>query len=302
MTWYPLPLQRTVASICDVVYRVIMASEVLIGCSGWNYGDDVARGGWVGSFYPDSQTKRLRYYSEFFPTAEFDAIFYEKFYSKMGQGTFYGMIKATPENFEFSVKVPETITHQKRLNVKVGAAEAFEEFLERISPLKKANKHVEGFLDRLPRGYDYALEFRHPSWKTEGPWELLKHYNVAATMTDSPDPTLKYLSDNITLTADHAFIRLHGRNQGYWYNYSYSEEELKPWAEKVKRIRKDPEAKRLRVYFNNHYGAKAVENALEFKEMLGEQLTKEQEAAKNRIAAKLAGLKKQTQLQHFDAV
>lgn len=320
MTWYPLPLQRTVASICDVVYRVIMASEVLIGCSGWNYGDDVARGGWVGSFYPDSQTKRLRYYSEFFPTAEFDAIFYEKFYSKMGQGTFYGMIKATPENFEFSVKVPETITHQKRLNVKVGAAEAFEEFLERISPLKKANKlgailvqlppsfsvdefkHVEGFLDRLPRGYDYALEFRHPSWKTEGPWELLKHYNVAATMTDSPDPTLKYLSDNITLTADHAFIRLHGRNQGYWYNYSYSEEELKPWAEKVKRIREDPEAKRLRVYFNNHYGAKAVENALEFKEMLGEQLTKEQEAAKNRIAAKLAGLKKQTQLQHFDAV
>lgn len=67
-------------------------------------------------------------------------------------------------------------------------------------------------------------------------------------------------------------------------------------------IRKDPEAKRLRVYFNNHYGAKAVENALEFKEMLGEQLTKEQEAAKNRIAAKLAGLKEQTQLQHFDAV
>jgi uncharacterized protein YecE (DUF72 family) len=297
-----------------------MASEVLIGCSGWNYGDNVAEGGWVGSFYPDSQTKRLRYYSEFFPTAEFDAIFYEKFYSKMGQGTFYGMIKATPENFEFSVKVPETITHQKRLNVKVGAAEAFEEFLERISPLKKANKlgailvqlppsfsvdefkHVEGFLDRLPRGYDYALEFRHPSWETEGPWELLKHYNVAATMTDSPDPTLKYLSDNITLTADHAFIRLHGRNQGYWYNYSYSKEELKPWAEKVKRIRKDPEAKRLRVYFNNHYGAKAVENALEFKEMLGEQLTKEQEAAKNQIAAKLAGLKKQTQLQHFDAV
>jgi hypothetical protein len=36
--------------------------------------------------------------------------------------------------------------------------------------------------------------------------------------------------------------------------------------------------------------------------MLGEQLTKEQEAAKNQIAAKLAGLKKQTQLQHFDAV
>jgi hypothetical protein len=37
------------------------------------------------------------------------------------------------------------------------------------------------------------------------------------------------------------------------------EEELKPWADKVKQIRKDPEAKRLRVYFNNHYAGAAVE-------------------------------------------
>jgi uncharacterized protein YecE (DUF72 family) len=52
-----------------------MPAQMLIGCSGWNYGDDWKKGGWVGSFYPDSKTKRLRYYSEFFTTAEFDAIF-----------------------------------------------------------------------------------------------------------------------------------------------------------------------------------------------------------------------------------
>ena len=36
----------------------------------------------------------------------------------------------------------------------------------------------------------YALEFRHPSWNIEGPWEMLKHYDIAAVMTDSP------ISDN----------------------------------------------------------------------------------------------------------
>ena len=75
------------------------------------------KGGWVGIFYPDQNTKRLKYYSQFFNTAEMDSIFYQKFYSHMTKGTFIGMVKATPENFQFSVKVPEIITHQKRLEV-----------------------------------------------------------------------------------------------------------------------------------------------------------------------------------------
>jgi len=82
-------------------------TRVIVGCCGWNYGDSFAEGGWVGSFYPDTKTKRLSYYSQFFSAAEFDAIFYEKFYSKMGHGTFEGMIKATPPAFEFSVVAVE---------------------------------------------------------------------------------------------------------------------------------------------------------------------------------------------------
>ena len=80
-----------------------------------------------------------------------------------------------------------------------------DEFLEKISPLKSANKlgvvliqlppsftvkefqNTEEFLDRLSPGYEYAMEFRYPSWQTEGPWELLKHYGIAAVMTDSPE-------------------------------------------------------------------------------------------------------------------
>ena len=217
----------------------------------------------------------------------------------MTKGTFIGMVRATPEKFQFSVKVPETITHNKRLDINKGAMVDFEEFLEKISPLKTANKlgtiliqlppsftvgdfkKIEGFLDRLPSSsnsssdhYDYAVEFRHPSWSTEGPWDMLRHYNIAAVMTDSPArENLQFLSDITITTADHSFVRLHGRNtkDHYWYNYLYSKEELKPWVEKVSQIKQ--QTKVLRVYFNNHYGGKAVVNALQFKEMIGTSLS-----------------------------
>jgi uncharacterized protein YecE (DUF72 family) len=111
-------------------------------------------------------------------------------------------------------------------------------------------KNPEQFLDKLPtgHGYDYAMEFRHPSWGTEGPWEMLKHYNIAAVMTDSPSQeNLQFLSD-VTVTDDHSLIRFHGRNTKghYWYNYLYSEQELTPWVQKVDQIRN--QTKILRIY------------------------------------------------------
>jgi uncharacterized protein YecE (DUF72 family) len=99
---------------------------------------------------------------------------------------------------------------------------------------------------------------------------MLRHYNIAAVMTDSPArENLQFLSDITITTADHSFVRLHGRNtkNHYWYNYLYSKEELKPWVEKVSQIKQ--QTKILRIYFNNHYGGKAVVNALQFKEMIG---------------------------------
>lgn len=262
--------------------------EFLLGCSGWSYADTPDKGGWTEVFYPDANTKKLRYYSQFFDTVEMDSTFYHKFYSNMTKGTFIGMIRATPDKFQFSVKVPEMITHEKRLDIRRGAITDFEEFLDKISPLKTAKKlgailiqlppsfnvndfkNIEAFLDRLPNSnnYDYAVEFRHPSWKTEGPWEMLKHYNIARVITDSPPiENLRFLSD-VIITSNHSFIRFHGRNTKghYWYNYLYTKEELKPWVEKVSKIRK--ETKVLRAYFNNHWGGKAVVNALQFKEMI----------------------------------
>jgi uncharacterized protein YecE (DUF72 family) len=170
-----------------------------------------------------------------------------------------------------------------------------EGFLDKISHLKSANKlgvvliqlppsftvkefrNTEEFLDRLPAGYEYAMEFRHPSWQTEGPWDMLKHYNIAAVVTDSPpQDKLQFLSEG-TVTTSHSFIRWHGRNAKHRYNYLYSKEELKPWVDKVKQI--SVESPVVRGYFNNHYGAKAVVNALEFRQMLGTVLSEKERAA-----------------------
>jgi uncharacterized protein YecE (DUF72 family) len=224
-----------------------------------------------------------------------DSTFYEKFYKYMTKETFVNMTKATPDNFQFSVKVPEMVTHDKRLDINKGAITQLEEFLEKISPLKNANKigavliqlppsftvkeftNTEEFLDRLPTAYDYAIEFRNPSWNTEGPWEMLKHYNIAVVMTDSPEPDkLKFLSEPI-VTSNHSFIRWHGKNVKHRYNYLYSKSELEPWVDKIRKI--SSETAVVRGYFNNHYGAKAVVNALEFKEMLGTSLTEREKAA-----------------------
>jgi len=114
-------------------------TNLLIGCSGWSYGDKSEKGGWIGSFYPNTTVKKLPYYAQCFSTAEHDATYYDKFYKYM-TNTFENMVNSTPANFQCSIKVPETITREKKLSLSQGAFSAFEDFLERISPLKSAQK------------------------------------------------------------------------------------------------------------------------------------------------------------------
>jgi uncharacterized protein YecE (DUF72 family) len=68
----------------------------------------------------------------------------------------------------------------------------------------------------------------------------------------------------------------------------YSEEELKPWVEKVGQIKK--QTKTLRIYFNNHYGGKAVVNALQFKQMNGITLSADEQQHLEKAQAQLQKL------------
>ena len=272
-----------------------MSSKLFIGCSGWNYGDSSEKGGWRNVFYPDNKTRKLRYYSQFFNTVEMDATFYNRFYQHMTQGLFVGIARTTPPDFKISVKVPEIITHDKRLDINKDVMVDLITFLDKISPLKNSNKlgaiiiqlppsftiteskKLEEFLNALTNNTDvqsnnnFAIEFRHTSWNTEGVLELLQHYDIASVLTDSPEKEhLEFLSNENNITSrSTSVVRLHGRNttQGhYWYNYLYSQKELEPWVEKIGRINQKTDT--IFVYFNNHYGGKALVNALQFKEMI----------------------------------
>ena len=77
------------------------------------------------------------------------------------------------------------------------------------------------------------------------------------------------MSNSIVSSSDHSFVRFHGRNTSsghYWYNYLYTKKELEPWVNKLRNLN---QTKKLRTYFNNHYGGKSVIKALQFKEMNG---------------------------------
>jgi uncharacterized protein YecE (DUF72 family) len=153
-----------------------------------------------------------------------------------------------------------------------------EKFADKISRKpereNKIDNNTNTTTNKVIDNYQYAIEFRHPSWNTEGPLELLKHYNIANVITDSPEKeNLSFLSTSVVSSSDHSFVRFHGRNTSsghYWYNYLYSKQELEPWIDKVRELKN--QTKKLRIYFNNHYGGKAVINALQFKEMNGVSL------------------------------
>ena len=120
----------------------------------------------------------------------------------------------------------------------------------------------------------------HNSRNTEGVLELLHHFSIASVLTDSPaQENLGFSSNENNLTSNKmVVVRFHGRNttrDHYWYDYRYSEKELIPWISKINRIKEN--ADMIFVYFNNHYGGKAIVNSLQFKELINDQPLPENE-------------------------
>ena len=244
---------------------------LLIGTSGWSYNE------WAGAFYPDSKTNKLSYYSKIFGTAEVDS----SFYAFPSKGLVLGWARYTPDDFVFSVKLPQLLTHEKKLDPEKGVEADLVRFLGLLKPLIAAGKlgpvliqlppsfsfqpdfgKLKSFLEMSPEDVKFAVEFRHPSWLREETWSLLRGKNVANVIVDEP-----LLPPDTVITADFAFIRWHGRGSRPWYNYRYSEKELDTWVPKVKDV--TSRVKATFGYFNNHFRGFAVENSLKMMEKLG---------------------------------
>lgn len=243
-------------------------------------------------FYPNNKVAKLPFYGKVFDAVEVDSSFYRMPSKSMVKG----WARATGPSFKFSLKVPKTVTHDRRL---VDAEREFLAFLDVIRPLEDADKlgcllvqlppsftfdevhNLEAFMGFFPRHIHFAVEFRHESWDRKETWELLKRHGVANTVTDSP---IEFLSKPIVTADTHAYVRWHGRGKPVWFDYIYSEEELEPWTAKIGDMASKVQI--LYAYFNNHYHSGAPINALQFLEM-GGRINESQSKLKKTIARRL---------------
>jgi uncharacterized protein YecE (DUF72 family) len=274
-----------------------------IGTSGWSY--PKGQGTWEGTFYPPklADKDKLAFYAQYFNTVEINS----SFYRPPNQYAAKAWATKVPDDFRFTVKLWQKFTHPKMYEAATGqqsfvSSEDFEIFAEGIGPLAQAGKlgvllaqfptsfrpddaTVE-YLDDLIRrlrgnGFPVAVELRHREWteseETKAIRKLMEEQQVAWVMID--EPRFKTSIRHVPLTSETAYFRFHGRNyQNWWkhgetedrYNYLYTPQEQKEIAEDVREVA--GHTRETYAFYNNHYGAKAVVNALQLQMELGKKV------------------------------
>lgn len=258
-----------------------------IGPAGWSYDD------WKGVVYPEPMPAgihALELLSGWFDTVEINSSFYRPTDPRHAQ-SWLRKVEGNP-NFRFTAKLWERFTHER--GEWPSEAEA-RQVRDGFAPLAEAGllgavlmqfpwsfkrtaenrvwlaKTIEAFGD-----YRLVLEVRHASWDRPEVYDGLRERGVAFCNIDQP-----MFADSIapsqTVTAPVGYVRLHGRNHDDWfretatrddrYDYLYSEEELKPWVDKLDRMR--DLAQDVYAITNNHFRGQAVVNAIEMQVLAG---------------------------------
>jgi len=242
--------------------------QLRLGCAGWSYKE------WVGPLY-DSEKKMLQQYGTVFDTVELNASFYRPPTAR----TILGLTRYTRRGFMFSAKLNQKFTHQLRLLLDEQSEAELMEFIQLFDPLlsqdrfgcfliqlppslKRDHGLLEGFLAALPNRYDYVVEFRHPTWMDDSTWVLLSKYEVGYCIVDEP-----LLPPELHVTSSIGYIRWHGHGERLWYDYRYSEQQLRDWIPKIKEVAKN--ATTTFGIFNNHFHGYAPENCIQTMQLLG---------------------------------
>ncbi|MFX0027436.1 MAG: DUF72 domain-containing protein [Candidatus Hermodarchaeota archaeon] len=248
-----------------------MKEKVLIGTSGWSYDE------WVGPFYPQGITKKdfLSYYSQIFYTNEINTTFY----NIPSRYIVESWIKKTPKDFLFTVKIPQAITHEKKLDIDKCLID-LENFLKVMNPLIESSKLL-AFLIQLPPSftkdmhfnnlkefianwpeeykqgnYYIAIEFRDRSWMRDEIFTYLKQNCLTYCAVIEP-----LLPPRMDITNNKfVYIRFHGYGKDIWFDYFFKEEEIKKWAISIKDVIN--QTQNIGIYFNNHFSGYAAKNSL----------------------------------------
>ena len=174
-----------------------------------------------------------------------------------------GWREQTPDDFVFAWKASRFITHNKKLK---DPAEPLAYMFSRIAGLDgkigpilfqlppnlhRNDERLDRFLDALPEGYRYSVEFRHPGWYADAVLEMLRRRNVALCISDHHHAPAPWEA-----TADFVYLRGHG--PGGDYHGRYGEAALKDWAKAIRRWRGE---RAVFVYFDNDIKSAAPQDA-----------------------------------------
>ena len=231
---------------------------IWVGTSGWSYDH------WAPELYPPGlpARDRLARYTGTFSTVELNS----SFYRWPRPSAFGSWRRRLPGGFLLSVKAPRGLTHARKLYAPEPwiqrVAEGWHELADKRAVLlvqlppswPRDDARLAYFLRLVPDWIRLAVEFRHPSWHCEEVFALLEKHAAAYCVMSGAD-----LPCVLRVTTDFGYVRMHGPDHHYLYAGSYSDDDLRWWADRIREWAATGQD--VFVYFNNDGDANAVRNA-----------------------------------------
>ena len=199
-------------------------AKLFAGASGYSFKE------WKGVFYPDDikAEDMLPFYSARLPTVEIN----NTFYRMPKTSVIENWAAATPEDYRFSIKASQRITHMSRLRAET-AAEPVGYLYKNLAALrakrgpvlfqlppnmKKDLARLTGFLSLLPADHNATFEFRNDTWFDDEVYATLKNAGAALCLSEREDSAPPPLVE----TAPWGYVRLRLE--------TYTDADLKEWA------------------------------------------------------------------------
>jgi uncharacterized protein YecE (DUF72 family) len=266
---------------------------IRVGTAGFSYSD------WREHFYPPATRPSdfLAFYADQFDAVELNF----SYYRVPDARTLARMLEKSRGRVEFTLKAYRAMTHSRD-----APEETVTAFVDALAPLRDAGRlgalllqfpfsfqreiaseaylaSLAESLRRLWPEIPLVAEFRHRSWVSEDAFGWLRAHRLGFCAVD--EPQIGNLMPPVAVnTGSIAYVRFHGRNARKWwkhdrpeerYDYLYADEELLEWIPKIRAL--EAHAEKTFVFFNNHFQAKAVDNARRLLQLLGAEAPPEGE-------------------------
>jgi uncharacterized protein YecE (DUF72 family) len=189
---------------------------------------------WKGTFYPEDikADAMLGFYAAKFPTVEIN----NTFYRLPKESVLAEWASQVPDQFTFSIKASQRITHFTRLKPECADAVGFllnntavlgnklGPILFQLPPnMKKDIERLRTFLTLLPAERKYTIEFRHETWFEDDVYALLRERDIPMCIVEQPE-----FASPVVATASWGYVRLH--------RFDYNDTMLTEWAARIRTL------------------------------------------------------------------